>query len=392
MKIKQLCTRTQCNIVEKWELSMNTHTQQLDIKTMSQCEETLQNLVDKELSARYGNNPDPIILERVREEWNAMARTGTLLDMAALYEISLWLKDNGHPYYAQHATGSSFIGYLLGISSANPLPPHFYCPKCQKVQWDFDIADGYDLPKDHICSEDGATLLVDGHNIPWQMLWGYGDYEPWFYIEIVKDAYADLVRYIQQDGRFAQMLAAPQLKEDHFGNKCIFFPQVRIYFSLKPTSGTNDFHSRTVDPHYATDAKSVSLITDSYRFSGKLMAKQFIPKSFGDIVFLDGMASRSNKIDPVEYFMCRHMGYHLTDLMVFPESVYQYLLTHECSPEDAWRGSVQVRRGRGLPYTTREMELARDKWVLSQCARTHYLCCKADILERIFYKLKLSRT
>lgn len=370
---------------------MNTR-EQHDKKTVSQCEETLRNWVNEEILTRYGNNPDPLILERICEEWNAMERTGTLLDMATLYEISLWLKENGHPYYAQHATGSSLIGYLLGISSANPLPPHFYCPKCKKVQWNFDIADGYDLPKNHICSEDSATLLVDGHNIPWQMLWGYGDYEPWFHIQIVKDAYADLVRHIQQNGRFAQMQAAPQLKEDHFGNKCIFFPRVRIYFSLKPISSASDFCRRTVDPHYASDSKSFRFITDSYRSSGKRMAKRFPSKSFGDIVYLDGMASRSNKIDPVEYFMCRHMGYHLTDLMVFPEAVYQYLLTHGCMPEDAWRGSLQVRRGRGLPYITREMELARDKWVLSQCVSTRYLHCKADTLERLFYKLKLSGT
>lgn len=361
-----------------------------DKENLQQYKEALQIAVDKELLAQYGEYPDPLIQKRIREEWCAVERTGTLPDIATLYEISRWLKDNGYPYYAQHATASGFIGYLLGISSANPLPPHYYCPNCKTVQWVNDEVDGFDLPKGHLCPKDGTALLVDGHNIPWQMLWGHGDHEPRFYIRTVEDAYDDLMQHIQQHRLFSEMQPSPKLTIDHFGNKCIFFPRVQIYFSLKVDSATDDFYNRIVVPQYAADPQNFKSITASYRFSGKLMVKLFSPQNFGEMVYLDGMASRSNKVDIVEYFMCRYMGYRPTDLVAFRESVYQYLLSHAFAPEDAWQGSLRVCRGQGLPNITREMELARDKWVLSQCTRTRYLNCKADTLERIIYMLKIN--
>ena len=370
---------------------MKTHETFCDKETLRQFEEALQIAIDEELTVRYGDHPDPLIQKRIREEWHAMECTGTLPDIATLHEISMWLKENGYPYYLQHATGSSFIGYLLGIGSVNPLLPHFYCPKCKKVQWVSDEADGFDLPKDHVCPDDGTTLLVDGHNIPWQMLWGYGDYEPWFYMRITEDAYDGVVQHIQEHWLFSEVQPTPELKTDHFGDKCIFFPRVRIYFSLKPVPDTDDFHSRIVDSKFAADPQSFKLVMDPYGFSYKFRIKLFMrPQNFADLVCLDGMGSRTSKNKLMEFYMCRCMGYRPTDLIAFQDSVYQYLMSHGFVPKDAWKGSLRVRRGQGLPVITRDMELARDKWVLTQCARTRYLNCKANALESIFYRLKLS--
>lgn len=48
--------------------------------------------IQSALSARYGTTPDQSISERVRQEWLAMEQSDTVLDVAALYELTIWLK------------------------------------------------------------------------------------------------------------------------------------------------------------------------------------------------------------------------------------------------------------------------------------------------------------
>lgn len=129
------------------------------------------------LHKRYGAKPDALIMKRVEDEWEALTRSDTVLDAAALYELTLWLRENRIPYWLDAGTGSSFLFYLLGLSSGNPLPPHYYCPKCHRVDWDsYIFRDGFDLP-DLSCEFDGSARIRDGHDIPYQMLWGYGQFE-----------------------------------------------------------------------------------------------------------------------------------------------------------------------------------------------------------------------
>lgn len=44
------------------------------------------------LHTQYGEKPDYFISKRVDTEWFAMEQSDTILDVAALYEITLWLK------------------------------------------------------------------------------------------------------------------------------------------------------------------------------------------------------------------------------------------------------------------------------------------------------------
>lgn len=60
---------------------------------------------------------------------------------------------------------SSFIVYLLGGAMANPLPPHYYCPKCGCYEEVPTKLSGIDLPQKE-CSSCHSVLYADGFNLP----------------------------------------------------------------------------------------------------------------------------------------------------------------------------------------------------------------------------------
>lgn len=125
--------------------------------------------IEAALQQRYGPSVDETIRERVRLEWETWSPgSPERADLADLHLLVRWLKKNKEPYWFHGSAGANFILYLLGITSGNPLPPHYYCPKCHQVIWCDNYKDGFDLPPDRICEKDGAPLCRDGHNIPWQ--------------------------------------------------------------------------------------------------------------------------------------------------------------------------------------------------------------------------------
>ena len=59
--------------------------------------------------------------------------------------------------------GSSFIAWLLGATNVNPLPAHYYCSKCKKIEFVSNVKCGLDAP-DKKCSC-GTAYEKDGFGI-----------------------------------------------------------------------------------------------------------------------------------------------------------------------------------------------------------------------------------
>ena len=73
---------------------------------------------------------------------------------------------------------------MSGITEVNPLPAHYYCPKCRYSDFDSDIVkeyadkSGFDMP-DARCPVCNELMNKDGHNIPFETFLGFkGDKEP----------------------------------------------------------------------------------------------------------------------------------------------------------------------------------------------------------------------
>ena len=91
-------------------------------------------------------------------------------------EIVKKANEDGYFVGSRGSVGSSLVAYLLGITEVNPLPPHYYCPKCKRLEW----ADpkkhpsGVDLD-DKKCPECGIKMEANGQNIPFETFLGFDE-------------------------------------------------------------------------------------------------------------------------------------------------------------------------------------------------------------------------
>lgn len=346
----------------------------------------LRKIADAALFQKYGNNPDEQIIRRFTEEWAAMERTNVIHDIAALYELTVWCKRNHYPYWMRSCSGSSFILYLLGITTGNPLPPHYYCLKCKTVQWQTAYADGFDLPQDINCAHDDMPLMSDGHNIPWQILFGYGDFNPMFDIALTSDLYeimqAEWVSHWMSNIKPNNVPNNPY--EDK--RKCIKLSNLTLIFHLESEKISNTFYNHeytSADWEYML-LKWNLLVNDEMDFTNDIPE----PDSIADLISFFGLSYSAGAWDEATACMIDEMGYSPADMIAYRDDVYKYLLDHGFLEKDAWRGMNRVRKGLNFPVITDEMRQSRDKWVLSRCEKIEYLFPKAHAVEYMFFVLK----
>lgn len=353
-------------------------------------EDQLHEVIIHTLNEKYGPSPAPALVTRVCEEWHAMQISNTILDVAALHEITTWLRMRRCPYLMSSTAGSSFILYLLGITMGNPLPSHYYCPKCHRITWHKEMKDGFDLAPDSLCEVCLSMLNPDGHNIPWQSLWGYGEFSGQLCLKLSADLFWE----------FSEIMKSHWLNErtndhklsiqsgDEDDNSQIKLSHLRLNFCLHTRDIRADFYYRKWDrdaaqfcvdsAEYMTDPREQTeiseVIPDAYSFSD-LLARYGLIHSAGGSWFNGG-----------SYMVQR--CYSLSDMIAFREDVYWYLMDHGFLEKDAWRGMDAAMRGRHLPVITSEMENSRDKWVLYQLQFIMSLCPKAQAVEHVLYQFR----
>ncbi len=154
----------------------------------------VKRLVYDQLEMLYGNNPHPLVTERLQKELNSIIGNG----FAANYYIShLLVKkslEEGYLVGSRGSVGSSIVATLLNVTEVNPLKPHYRCPNGdftvfsltdeEKLKYGLSqeektfqpyfeaVQSGYDLP-DQKCPYCQATLIKDGHDIPFETFLGF---------------------------------------------------------------------------------------------------------------------------------------------------------------------------------------------------------------------------
>ncbi|MDL2294813.1 hypothetical protein LJC60_09350 [Ruminococcaceae bacterium OttesenSCG-928-D13] len=136
----------------------------IDSSTSIPCaDEAFSQRVYEHLYARYGKTPDTKILDLVEFELGLVKLLELSGQFLVFHDLALFMKENHIPYVPALAEPASLLFFLLGITSANPLPPHYHCPSCHSFLWSKHSKDGFDLPvKQCTC---GKPYDCDGHDM-----------------------------------------------------------------------------------------------------------------------------------------------------------------------------------------------------------------------------------
>lgn len=120
--------------------TMQMYTSEYGYLSRHSIEESLESDVYATLYRKYGDNPDAATVRLVRRQWQAILEAGAAEELAAVYELTRWLKGQSYQYELKCATPFPFILELLDITEENPrceaseADYTFVLPRCLETQ------------------------------------------------------------------------------------------------------------------------------------------------------------------------------------------------------------------------------------------------------------------
>lgn len=118
----------------------------------------------KRLMDVYGDNPSFVILNRFEQEKLMLEEREMLLWIGFFGKLQEKTEKTQVYFSIRGAQmGASFVAWLLGATMVNPLPAHYYCPNCKKVEFVMSAKCGLDMD-DKKCTC-GCRYKKDGFDI-----------------------------------------------------------------------------------------------------------------------------------------------------------------------------------------------------------------------------------
>lgn len=333
--------------------------------------------ITENLGEMYGENPDPEIEKRVRDEWVWIQQSETYFTILLLYELTRNLDDFDIPYSIRYSGNASFILYLLGITNINPLPPHYYCPHCHSVIWASNAKYGIDLEKEKHCEKDSTIMHAAGFNIPWQAHFLH-NYEHNFYLSIPPDMYEE-TRDCLCDLGIDDINTHPSSTVKKY--RVIETDNIILQFNMPELC----FAPPTTN---ASDTETLVELARQYAFKTTPDLNVRIT-TFADIISYLGILRSAYANDEKLKVLINTLNYKPSELITCREDLYQYYIDHGCNERMAFKLMSNVRKGKHFlnNFPSPEMRAARDKWVVSLCEDIRYLPSKTDIIEDLFFNL-----
>ncbi|MED3799711.1 exonuclease domain-containing protein [Lysinibacillus capsici] len=135
--------------------------------------EKMLEVIERRLKELYGEHVDKAVQDRLELELEMVYKGGYEVVFYGSYLLVEESKRKGYLVGSRGSVGSMLLAYVMGISEVNPLPPHYQCDTCKKVEFcgDENVVCGFDLPvKQCTC---GGSLKGNGFDIHWSSFMGY---------------------------------------------------------------------------------------------------------------------------------------------------------------------------------------------------------------------------
>ncbi|MDE7422631.1 MAG: hypothetical protein K2N51_02895 [Lachnospiraceae bacterium] len=143
----------------------------MHIPHLEQAYENIKKTCDSKLKQIYPIQIPELVNARYQKELEYL-KTSDYLDDFEIYRcLNMEATKCLQVLLMRGTTTSSYIIYLLGNSLLNPLPTHYYCPKCGHYETVDTKLFGIDLPADK-CPTCQTNLIADGFNLPLEVAWG----------------------------------------------------------------------------------------------------------------------------------------------------------------------------------------------------------------------------
>ena len=345
---------------------------------MKSSNKKLERLVDNGLYTLYGETPDRKILHRIAFELAIIRASDIPTHFMAFHDLALFLKSRNIPYVPISTSASAFVFYLLGMTFANPLPPHYHCPSCHSFLWDNSCKNGFDLPPRRCPC--GQGYVRDGHDLAEESYWGVSLFEKeqespcGFCIRIPKSVSQIVFDYVGHHP--AQDVFTPVEHHEDSGNH--HFGEL-----LLRTGDDLPDESKSFCEHMPSEE-----IKQSLQKHLEIPGIECLPNTFYELIRAVGVSHSYTEW---------HGGDRETILSIDTAALDEYFAHREdfyewmgdkLTRREIWEVSERIRKGRGMLPQIEEMIEA--KWLVDYINGIYYLPSKSQSVEWLIAKAKLT--